>query len=602
MARDKWQSISIATMNAPFDARSRPADLLPGAFRWKQNFAVNDTGKLSRPAGFRRLFSDQLYDDTTGDPCTPGATDNCAYTNSDFHDQDGARQKPTLLYESTAEDKTRRLFVATQSQVDFLDEGSGTWEQVVHGLGAPGSRFHCAPIKNTLVFTNDVDNVFGVNLADGSLVAIPELSNTVKLTKARVIASFYGFILLMNTFENGTRITCRVRWCDLNLVQKWVLSPGTGSLANYQDLDYGDEILNCALLGGNLMIYTARAIWKCYLNPAGLSASVDNPIPIFSFQKLYSNPENQVGCLAYPNSLVNTGDSHRYMARDGIYKFSPFVSQPEREEWIHASSAIIYSDRYPETQIDKSFCDEAIGCVRSIDPDVQEVHWSWPDLRAAGNNNHTLVCNVKYETCDYRDCGWTAMVNFSPNAPCNTVTVFVGSSGQDWCLKEIGGGIFYREYMAIPNGEPSWPATEPVYYAEGYDSILRGTAPLGYPKNEKTVRLVNVDHETAEQATPCKLLFKIGVSYHVADSNRMTGIGAPVWHEQPFRRLKYADLMASTELLAKNLRPDAGTEWPVYFIGRHIHYEFKITGDTGPAVGGDTAWNEIGFDSKVNSK
>lgn len=57
MPKDGWDTISLGQLTGVFDARSRPADLAPGAFRWKQNFAISDTGKLSRCVGFRKLFS-----------------------------------------------------------------------------------------------------------------------------------------------------------------------------------------------------------------------------------------------------------------------------------------------------------------------------------------------------------------------------------------------------------------------------------------------------------------------------------------------------------------------------------------------------------------
>jgi len=59
MARSAWATVSLGQLTGVFDARSRPADLAPGVFRWKQNFGVSVAGKLCRRAGFRRLFSHQ---------------------------------------------------------------------------------------------------------------------------------------------------------------------------------------------------------------------------------------------------------------------------------------------------------------------------------------------------------------------------------------------------------------------------------------------------------------------------------------------------------------------------------------------------------------
>ena len=82
--------------------------------------------------------------------------------------------------------------------------------------------------------------------------------------KAKVVIQFNGYIILMNTFEEGERMSARVRWCDLNLPKEWREAPGLAdSLAGFQDLQYGDEILAAAPMLGALYIYTRRSNINC---------------------------------------------------------------------------------------------------------------------------------------------------------------------------------------------------------------------------------------------------------------------------------------------------------------------------------------------------
>ncbi len=524
------------------------------------------------------------------------------YNNADFHDQKaGSREKPVLIFTHTSQSGSRHLFVGTKSKLAAYDAATEDWTIIATNKGAERGWWSAAGLGDSVVFTNNIDPVLLHNLGTTTTQTIPELVNQVKCRKARIAVQFYGFILLMNTEEDMgdgyKRYSSRVRWSDANDPNVWWPVPEEpdagqeGNLANFQDLEYGDEILAAEKLGGNLMIYTARGIWRCYLQLGPANTSV------FGFQRVYSEPKNSTGCIAYPRTLVSTGDNHFYMGRDAIYRYNAYTPQPERLGWIHAASAIIYDQSYPVTQIDSSFCEAPVSEYR---PDIKELMFSWPDRNAQGSNNHTLYCNLQFQTCDYEDTGWTALGHYSPNEECQTATqVLIGASGIDWCLKELGG-VYYREYVAPLDGNVENNITSPVYYAVGYNSILRGLAPLGYYDKEKRLRRVALEHETSDQETPCKVRLKIGRSFHAADANRSSGTCSPVWMDEGVKDLKCPDERTAESYIANNLKPSWDTHWTVWRQARYLHYEFSIEGDDGaPAVGAESCWSRVDFEASV---
>lgn len=564
---------------------------------------VNDQGRLWRRDGFQKLFSGQLFDG--------------AYANQDLHDQDGLREAITLIYENTAPDGSRSLITGTQKKLRVLDESTGQWTDITGGnsLGATSARFKAASSQDYVIFTNNLDDVYTYDTRDGDFATIPDLNTYAEgdddgcgfkpgLRKAKVIIQFAGFTILMNVEEGETptRFASRIRWSDQNRPRVWGTgiyledalqdcededAEGIASIAGFQDLTYGDEILAAEILGNNVIIYTARSIWRMYLSA---TTNSDGVTQVFGFSQLYSDRATQKGCLAYPNTLVSNGKAHYYMSRDGVYKWDIYSSEPERVPWIHDSSAVIYSSDY-DSQIDTDECESPISMFRA---ERDEIWFSWPDQ---DGSYHTLCCNTRFNTCDYMDVGWTALGAFTPNADCQTVgTKVVGASSFDWCLKEIGG-VWYREYHSVTDDLTInlTDGSTLSYYQEGYDSILRGQIPTPRADLEKIVRHLEIEHDT--KSTGGLVELRVGNSYVVCDPNASSGRCAVQWREHETKTLECPNELTDAQLTTKNQKPYDALDWALYEQNRFIYFDLTITGSAGPATGANTAWSKIEFEA-----
>lgn len=599
MARNDWKEIIFARLTGAFDARNRPADLASGDFRWKQNFAVSDTGKLLRRDGHRKLFSQYAYDSETGDLCADAATSGCEYVNADLHNQGSSvtREAINLIYSNANPDSTTTLFAACPTRVYRYSRATGDWTKLDGGPYSALGAWKAAGLAEDVIFTNNVDEpqILQNKISTTTLTHVLELkTGDISMSRARVVASFMSFVLLMNTTEGGTVFSSRVRWCHLNDATKWLTGTQAGEeearTSGFQDLDYGDDILGAAPLGGSLLIYTKRAIWRCYLQTADAAGLV------FGFQKLYSEPKNSTNCLAYPNTLVSTGDAHYYMSRDGICKWTQYSTQPEQVGWIHASSALIYDSMYPTYRIDSEHCESPVAEYR---PKEREIWFSWPSTDSAGVNNHSLVCNVKWQTCDYVDTGYSAIANHNESSTCpSEAATLIGASTVDYCLKEMAPKQWYREYAALIGSDVTRNIESPSYSLEGYNSILRGEMPLEYPDRKKAVRKVILDHQTNDEGA-CFVRLKIGESYHIADANLSTGNDAVSWRVEENKVLESPDAETAEDYEDAGLTPEEDFLWPVWRKARHLYYDFEINGGAVPATGGDSAWTRIIFDSKI---
>jgi hypothetical protein len=579
---DNWQTISIKPLSGNFNNRARPSDLAPGEFRWKQNLAMNSTGRLSRRDGFQRFGLSSASD--------------FEYANQDHHYRGRARRPITFGFESTSSDGTRRLFDGTDQEVSVLDLDAGLWTDLATGLGGTGARWKAAELQDVVIFTNNVDTIRSHSLGTAEFDDIPELGE-LNVTKARIVVQFGGFILLMNVEQDGDRFTSRVMWGDINGPLHYYPgrsygSPAVDSLAGFQDLDYGDDIIAAAQLGGSLMIYTKRSIWRCYVSAA-------TPDAVFGFQKVYSEPENQKGCIVYPNTLVNLGDMHVYASRDDFYVFSPYYTKPknlEEWEWLHNATGLMFdSMQHPSYALDPDYCESPVA---KFVPVRNEIWISWPSVGTAGINNHTLVANTVYRTADYVDHGFTMFVNnrqTPETSACNETQVFIGASSTDYALKAIGNAVFKRELIALEDEDPTIDISLDgvVYYDEGYNSVVSGLLPLGFPDDEKIVKDFLLEHDTVAQAVPCLIKLRIGNSYNVADTMLDDGTCAPQWKVLSTKQLACPGSATVSKLAANNQRPNLGLDWQFHYLGRYLYFELTVFGKTGPAVGGDSAWSKI---------
>lgn len=591
---NSWTVLSIHPVSGPLDTRSRPADVTPGGFRWKEAFqCVN--GRLCRRGGFQRFFSDYIYDDNGILLSDPSHGDGSHYHNHDWHYRNGDREPITFMLESTANDGTRRFFAGSQSRLAVLDQATGTYTDLLTDVGAPGCVWKGAQLQDELVLCNDNDGIRHHTLGSSSADIIASLQS-LQVSQAKTVVMFNGFIMVMNVVVNSDRKSSRIYWSDLNLPT--IFNPGTeGSLSGFQDLDYGDDILGALPLLGNLYIYTRRSIWKCSLG----GATSDD---IFTFTRVYNEPKNQSGCLTYPNTLVSDGQNHWYMSRDGIYNFNPYIAAPELADWLHDADGVIYTKG--DTRIDATYCQSPVAEYVTTD---RELWISWPSAGQSGINNLTLVANLQYKTADVLKVGFTALVNFR-RAPTtqeegNETQDFVGACGKDWCIKSIGGVFFYEYAIIAASGDRTIDLSEndAGYIQLGYNSVIAGLVPTGLTDREKLIRLVNVQDDVREQDTPCLLRVRIGNSYQNVDLNEAGSKCSPLWRTIGSKPLSCPSTMTLSQMQANNIRPSVGKDFKCYEQGRYLFFEISIIGaDGGLAIGGDACFQQFDFDCLAISK
>jgi hypothetical protein len=595
-AKEVWQTISLKPLTGVFDLRSRPADVVPGGFRWRQNWGTSDESMLCRREGHSRLFPEHLFDSDDMPLSDPNHTGTGSfYHNDDHHFQNAAPREPiTFIYENTNPDGSRNLFDGTASRISRLNETTGYWDDIFTGVGASGSRWSAASLQGLITFTNNSDKPQSYNIGANSISEIAEL-NSLTVIAAAVVVEFHGCVFLMNVFQNSARLSSRVRWSDLNDATKW--NPSTpNSIAGFQDLDYGEQILAAKVMLNVMLIYTTRAIWQCSINTAATGAA-------FLFQKIYSEPKNQIGCLVYPYTLVSDGLDHYYMSKEAIYHFNPYLAAPERIDWIHKADAAIYID--PLTKLDPGQCTSPVA---EAYPLAKELWFSWPLPGFPSQNRWTLVLNIEQKTADIVDAGYNALANFHPNSStsqlCSQNQVLIGASGLDWTLKQIGG-VLSREFVDFTNDDITQdiPRDVATYTTSGYYSILRGIIPLGLDDRNKKIRMVYVDEDVSEQAVPCIWRLRIGHSHKLVDANDTDDSCAPMWIQLDDRPLTCPDDKKISEMKAANLTPDSITAFPCYEEGAFLFFELIVANKDGsPAIGGDVCLNRIDFDAMAMPK
>lgn len=572
------------------DTRSRPADLSPGAFRYKLNWGVNLSGKLCRRSG-HSAFSLGLRSD-----------DPEAVANWDYHRQGHDREPVTMGFQHVATDGARRLFLGAETTLATLDNDTSEWTEIFNGATGAGARWKAAGLGNKVFFTNNViaPRVYTIGgLSSSTIAGLTSGVGNPNLTRARIVLSFAKVIIWMNVVEDGDRFISRVRWSNFGDGTDYSTAT-SGAVTGFSDLETDDEILNAVELYNAIYIFTTRSIWRMTVSASGSLA--------FGFTRIYTEPRNKSGCLAYPNTLVSNGKELFWLSRDSAWTFNPYTAAPEASDWLLYATGHLFSATNPDA-IETRCCESAI-C--EYWPDTKEIWLSYPLATAAVEpncvNNRTLVLNTDYKTADIVDQGYTMFVNFSKTAAsaqvCNSGQYFIGASGTDYSLKSIGG-VFHRENVALVDGSAINDVSDVAYATtlDGYYSRIVGRVPTGYPQLEKTLRGVIVEHDTVPQDDPNLLTLRIGNSAHLTDPMSLDVHCGPQWHAQEDLELSCPDERSMTALEADNLRPsDPVTDWSMFEEGRHLYYDIRIVkNDTGKSapVGSDTAWSAITFDLRV---
>lgn len=573
----------------PLDTRSRPADLLPGSFRWLLNFGVNDSGRRCIHDGFAPLDFGEIVD--------------VAVTNWDRHRRDTERKPITFGLSVTANDKTRYLYTGDETSVAVLDYDTSEWTDVITGLGSSGARWKGAFLNDSVMFTNDIDKPMLQTVGGGAAAEVDDL-NTLKVTKAKVVLQYAGVMILMNTEEDGVRYPSRIRYSDRNDASSW--DPDTAdTVASFQELDGDEEILGAVEMGGIIYIFTTIRIWRMFVQ-----VTEDT---LFGFTRYYADPKNRTACLAYENTLISTGSEIFWFGKETIYWMNQYSPAPTSPDWLLRASGTVFCGDNP---IDPSYCQSAVAAFNpSSNGSNQEILFSYVRTNSVnqdGVNDYTLALHQNtvsilnpYQTASYIDHGFTMFVShsrtFESGQVCNATVKFISASGSDWCLKQMGG-VFYRGMVELIDGDIENDISDDNYSVSsvGYFNVMRGVAPLGYPNEEKIVRKVLLDHDTQNAGDPPNLMrLRMGNSAHIADANASGERCVVQWKiiedDQP---LSCPDVSTIETLDQEGQRNDDITQWPMFVQGRYCYYEITVKGPAGEApVGADSAWSSLTFES-----
>jgi uncharacterized protein YjiK len=307
------------------------------------------------------------------------------------------RQPVTFIKSIEATNGQRKLLAGTQSRLYALHQRRGNYRILVDGMGGtvsnPKIRWQHASMGDYQFFTNNYNPVLYWPF-DGPVVGceqqaarpVPELQ-TMGISRAVCVKSWKGVCFIANTEEDGRRRPGMIRWCNYNEPLEWIEDPGF-RWSGHQELD-NEEVMGFGELGDFLWVFTNRGIWRV--------AAVDSADTLFSIIKIYSAPKGEA-CVAYIHTIIEMADGVAYMGKDGIYIWSLYSPSPERPEWIHRASAVIY------TSLNRSVCSVHTAWYL---PEEQKAFFSV----AQGTDtlpSVTLQLNMKYRHANTIDHGFTA--------------------------------------------------------------------------------------------------------------------------------------------------------------------------------------------------
>lgn len=631
-------------LTGPLDSRNNPEDVPPLSFRMKLNMEVNDDDKLARSTGWEKLLTQ-----------TP-------YVNQDAHDQgdcfdvNPVRLPITYLYEATSTDGIRRLLRGDRTSVAVLSESTGDWTTVARGFGGSSLNsqiiWKSAQVGNTMVFTNGFDKPQKYTIGaipavcgDSSFTEITDL-NTLQVDSAGVAASFSGCVFLMDVTQNGTRFPSRVRWSGVNKPTVWV--PGIDTVANYQDLPYGETVLAAVELQQNLVIFTDKSIYRCYISGAS-----------FGFTRVYTEPLNRDKCLVYPQTLVSDGNNLWWLGRDGFYRWNIYDSEPEATDWLWRSANLVLQT------LDTGCCNGPVGCYY---PNRKSILWSWPKIDSGCLNYRTIRANLKIGTCDIIDHGFTAFANFRSDQrqtmyewldefctsdfiglcaelgsktindfckDCNNAQIFIGASAADFCIKQFGGAYSRDFCLNAATGVGSFgPDGQYVpfvgtYEQEGYFSTWTGMFPLALVDHEKSIKGLLIEPTVQDLLGQDNFwMCRIGTAYQARDANvpgnylafaydtdgmdpayeaefsTDGGQCEVLWKRLSDKLIKCPDDRTTAQYAAAAVRPNRSVNWAFLSQGRFLYYQIAVItrnqlGKIVPPVGAAFTVSRMTVDARV---
>lgn len=405
------------------DNRSDPDNMAPYSFRRRLNFWSTDINQCGRMPGFEKLFSSEDYnnadlhdqlislqqyyadnpeDDTNSNDVLSWPNVAC---EGPLQTRQTGRQPITYLQKVVSSFGSRALLAGTESRLYQYNNSTANWKILADGFGTglsdgtmPSVRFKSAQLNDAVILTNDYDVPFYWLFGQGhhgceitSTQSLPDLS-LIGLNRAKHVWVFRNVVIFGNVEMDGQRYAGRIVWGDYNNLN---FDPAnTGSIAGFADLDTGEEILGGAEINNEFLIYTNRGIWM--LQATGTDT-------VWQLIKRYSPKAEGEGCLFYPNTLVSTGGTHYYAGSDGIYGYNLYTPEPERIEWIHAGTAVMFNE------ICSSCCESHVA---EYDPIRSHIILSYATTPIHKSPTTTIIINLERKFVSYMDEGFSAFLNY----------------------------------------------------------------------------------------------------------------------------------------------------------------------------------------------
>lgn len=362
-----------------------------GGYRHVLNWEVTAKLKLCRANGWRKF------------------RDKPDYNNQDLHDQLVATeliQDPNLLFQARTGAGFTHVFAATQNRIYAEVPATGNWRILSDLLG--GDPEDCSErvwtaghVGSIVVFSNNIDKPVyhqigqpALEDADQSVSLLADLER-LNITKVGLVVSWNNFMIYMDVEQDGARERGRIIWSDYKRPLS-IYPDKDRSLAGKSDLPNGEIILNAEPLSDRLLLYTTRGIREMFVSGAA---------NVFTIRERYVSDKEGSRCLAYKRTLVSDGSAHYYMGRDGIYKYSLYVTEPELVDYIHRASAAVFDD------INAEACNA--HCA-GFYPAKRQIWFSWA---RAGETcpGRTLVIGTEFPFSSEIDEGFSAFLNAEPH-------------------------------------------------------------------------------------------------------------------------------------------------------------------------------------------
>ena len=627
------KSQAIYFGQSDMDLRSPDDTVRFGDMRDILNFRSTGRGR-KRMGGWEKLFSTESIDDYNNEDLHDKdlALSSHAFTDATF-DPTSIGDKPIVhMRETVSSDGGRFLIAATGTEIYCHSPAYQNWR--VLGWGKSGGNktrkvWRSCQFGRYTFFTNNFNKPLYWGFADfpdqDSGQAVKEIDELalVGITRARAIEEFKGFLFIGDIVMDGIRYPTGIAWSDYENPLAWdpltLNADGSSRLSGMSNLDLsGESVVAMKKQGDYLVVYCERSIWRV--------TYTGDTETIFNFEKVYSGKDS----VFYPNTLVQVGDFHFYMGKDDIYSFNLSSRVPERTEFIHKASPVIYNNLTSDCELP----------VAGYNESENEVWFSWATSGATANSQ-TLIVNVNYGKVHRVDYGFSALLfahasqwlsveeflidkgiccndDFSISAgnlqggfreapsgvcapiddgisnteerwaavcealgdmtiddlceSCPGIPVFIMASESDKCLKQYSKDIYFREEW-----DTGW-----TYDENGYESKMVPTASDFGTSKEKAITNVIVDfNANANESPPLQLSVKLGLSENYDDEAKTfyEELGpedlAPAWKETDTGN-------------AANSRPSDSAEFPCFWAARWIRLLLSIGNEDGDLrTGGD---------------